>query len=147
MIQDTIERQMTFSVSQARVWAALTEPAQLTRWFGTRAEFNSLTPGAPIVFGWDDYTTRGVIVEVDPPRRFAYRWQSHAADPQIPLDELPTTLVTFTLETMPAGTQLTVIESGFAALPTHLQQPEYAENSSGWTAELADLRAYLEAAA
>jgi uncharacterized protein YndB with AHSA1/START domain len=44
MIADTIERQMTFELPREVVWAAITEPEQLSRWFGTQAELD-LRPG------------------------------------------------------------------------------------------------------
>ncbi|HET7855375.1 MAG TPA: SRPBCC domain-containing protein [Gaiellaceae bacterium] len=37
---DRIERQMTFEVPREDVWAAITEPELLSRWFGTSAELD-----------------------------------------------------------------------------------------------------------
>lgn len=146
-VQDTIERNMVFSASRERVWAALTDPDKITKWFGTRAEFKSLTVGEAIMFGWDDDYNPGRIVEVDPPRRFAYRWSSFhvtEADKDKPMDELMTTLVTFTLEEVPEGTRLTLVESGFASLPAHVRKSQLGENITGWDGELKQLADYLE---
>ena len=62
------------------VWRAVTEPAELAHWFPARVELR-LEPGAPIRFrmadeGEDDPHTTGEVLEVDPPRRFAFRWDT-----------------------------------------------------------------------
>jgi uncharacterized protein YndB with AHSA1/START domain len=143
-VQDTIERELILSVSQDRVWAAITNPRKLEKWFGSKAEIARLAVGEPIIFGWgEDEQYRGRIEAVDPSHHFAYRWSSGAKDMVTPFDEMPSTLVTFRLEAVPQGTRLTLVESGFAALPENLRGKEWQENNSGWNAELDDLQAYL----
>jgi uncharacterized protein YndB with AHSA1/START domain len=56
-------------------------------------------------------------------------------------------LVTFTLEESDGMTMVTVVESGLSELPDELYDRTLDENSSGWTAELADLRELLERSA
>ncbi len=51
----------------------------------------------------------------------------------------------FSLESVGEGTRLTLVESGFAALPEDAYDHRFEENSSGWTAELKDLSVYLAA--
>jgi hypothetical protein len=53
--------------------------------------------------------------------------------------------VTFTLDEVADGTKLTLVESGFAALPDRARSKAYRENDSGWNAELKDLQGYLGA--
>lgn len=143
-VQDEIRREMNFPVARERVWTAITDPARLEQWFGTRAEFKRLVAGEPIIFGWDEQLCRGVIAEVEPPSRFAYRWHSQTSDMETPFDEIPSTLVTFTLDEVPDGTRLTLVESGFASLPPTIRNAAFRENASGWDAELNDLQGYLE---
>jgi uncharacterized protein YndB with AHSA1/START domain len=132
---DRIERRMTFEVPRAEVWAALTEPEQLGRWFGSSAELD-LRPGGEGAFHWEhlDVTTRVTVEEVEPPERFSYRWEPGGAS-----EGGPTTLVEFTLEEIPGGTRLTLVESGFAAFPSESRQG----NEFGWDAELGELRELL----
>jgi uncharacterized protein YndB with AHSA1/START domain len=134
-VQDTIERQMTFRVSREAVWAAITEPEQIARWFGTGAELD-LRPGGEGTLSWEHLgvTTRITVEAVDPPSRFAYRWEPGGAD-----RGGPTTLVEFRLDEIQGGTRLTLIESGFDQLGADSRQG----NEYGWDAELGDLRAYL----
>ena len=72
-----------------KVWAALTEPDQLRRWFPTDIE-GERRPGAPIRFVFredapsaadmpellehDPQDLDGEFTEFDPPRLLAYRW-------------------------------------------------------------------------
>jgi len=114
------------------VWAAITEPEQIARWFGTGAELD-LRPGGEGTLSWEDLgvTTSITVETVDRPSRFAYRWQSNRGG--------PTTLVEFRLEEIQDGTRLTLVESGFGRLGEESRQG----NEYGWDAELGDLRAYL----
>ncbi len=139
---DTIERELILPVPRARVWAALTEPAGLSAWFGTSASVD-LRPGGAVIFEWDGSTGHrgtnpGVIEVVEPLQRFAFRWQSRAEDPSV-----PPTRVEFTLEDHPQGTRLRLVESGFASLPTHLRRSSHDGNTAGWARELGELATYL----
>lgn len=103
-----------------------------------------LRVGGPIIFAWDSDIVHGVIEVLDPPRCFAYRWDaSFSGVLDRPVHELPTTLVMFTLEEIPEGTQLTMVESGFASLPEEIRARRFSDNTSGWNAELKDLVGYF----
>lgn len=134
-MQDTIERQMTFELPREVVWAALTEPEQIARWFGTGAELD-LRPGGEGILTWAEQgvTTRVVVEIVEPPSRFAYRWEPGGSD-----RGGPTTLVDFTLEEIRGGTRLKLVESGFAKLG----EASWQGNEYGWDEELGHLRAFL----
>lgn len=134
-MDDTIERQMTFELPREAVWAAITEPEQLARWFGTSAELD-LRPGGEGSFTWEELgvTTRVMVEAVDPPTRFAYRWQPGGGN-----EGGPTTLVDFRLEEISGGTRLTLVESGFSEFGAESRQG----NEFGWDEELGELRAFL----
>ena len=64
-VPDSIERELILPAPPARVWAALTQPDQLSAWFGARASID-LRPGGEVVFAWDSPdgprgATHGVI--------------------------------------------------------------------------------------
>ena len=61
------ERRLGHSVE--RVWRAVTEPAELARWFVTAVDWK---PEAGEVF--EAYGQSGKIIELDPPRVIAYTW-------------------------------------------------------------------------
>ena len=139
-VPDSIEREVILPVPPARVWAALTRPDHLSAWFGTQATID-LRPGGEISFTWDGSTrprgtNRGVIEVVEPPNRFAFRWQSSA-------ENVPMTRVEFRLEPHPEGTRLRLVESGFASLPPDLRGDSHASHRDGWQRELGELAQHL----
>jgi uncharacterized protein YndB with AHSA1/START domain len=139
-VPDSIERELILPVPPARVWTALTRPDQLSAWFGTQATID-LRPGGEVIFTWDGSTgprgtNRGVIEAVEPPNRFAFRWQSSP-------DTVQMTRVEFTLEPHPEGTRLRLVESGFASLPPELRGGCHESNTRGWQRELGELAQYL----
>lgn len=132
-LQDRIERQMTFPAPRDDVWAAITEPEQISKWFGNETELD-LRPGGEGVFRWGETEVRVTVEEVSPPSRFCYRWEPSQAP-----SGGPATLVEFDLDEIPGGTRLRLAESGFARLPAASRQ----ENELGWDEELGHLRAFL----
>jgi hypothetical protein len=54
------------------------------------------------------------------------------------------TLVEFHLKTVPEGTELTVIESGFDRIPEHRRNEAYRMNDGGWKAQIENIRRYAE---
>ncbi len=51
----------------------------------------------------------------------------------------------FTLEPTADGTTLTMVESGFAQVSDDGHKKAYSDNTEGWTHELGELVAYLDA--
>src|SRR5262245_6433639 len=65
-----------FAHPPEKVWRAVTEPSELAHWFPARVEMD-LKPGAPVHFAEDDPDigeSSGEVVEVDPPKVFAFSW-------------------------------------------------------------------------
>lgn len=137
---DIITRTITVDAPRSVVWEAITVADQLARWFGDIAEVD-LRPGGDLLFGWSEFesTSAGVVTVVDEPREFGFTWEAGRDES----GEMWSTTVTFTLEDDAGRTRVTVVESGIAALPDDLYDRTLTENSSGWTAEIADLETYL----
>ncbi len=68
-----------------KVWRAVTEPAELKHWFPATVEFpatvdlpagTELRPGTLMRFTFEEGgpTTDGVVLECDPPKVYAFRW-------------------------------------------------------------------------
>lgn len=145
-VQDVIERQLVIPVGRQRVWEAITAPDQVATWFADSTTL-TLEEGAPFVFQWDGYgERRGRVETIDPPNRFAYRWiPSDETDLSIPFDEVPSTLVEFSLDDTPDGTRVTVIESGFSGLPADIREQIAQGNTEGWIMKTTALLDYLVA--
>jgi uncharacterized protein YndB with AHSA1/START domain len=136
----TVRRTISIAAPIAKVWAAVTEPEHLSRWFGQRTVFDELAVGAGGTFSFDGYGDVSVrIEELDPLRAVAYRWSNQGTGE---LDNSHSTVFRFTLEEVGEGTQLTVVESGFGNLADPAGSME--GNRGGWNSELDELVAYLE---
>ncbi len=68
-----LERRLAHPVE--RVWPAITEPAQLSRWFPAQVELE-LRRGATVRYSMDPYQPdqEGTVLEVDPPRLLVMTW-------------------------------------------------------------------------
>lgn len=132
-----IERTLEFDAAIERVWKAITDPAELSRWFGHRAELE-LRPGAEGALEWDEHGRFALRVEeVDQPRRLVWSW---VHEPNVPFDAAPSTRVEWTLTERPdGGTTLHLRESGFQSEVHHRQ------NTEGWRDELGELETLLAA--
>jgi uncharacterized protein YndB with AHSA1/START domain len=139
-VPDTIEREMVLAHPVERVWRAITDPTELASWFGDSARLD-LRPGGDGMFTWSDDMSAAVVEVVEPPRRFAFWWTAGIGDTVTPENR---TLVDFTLDAVDGGTRLRLVESGFAALANGAEQRD--GNVEGWTIELGDLAAHLDAA-
>lgn len=138
-VPDEVRRHVDIRAPRERVWAALTRPEELVRWFPTERAEIDLRPGGGARFEWEDSGDEAVVDVVEPPGRLVFRWRPKGLD-------RPYTTVSFTLEETTEGTRLTLVESGFASLPDQIAQQSQEGNDAGWADELAELRAYLEAA-
>jgi len=143
----TVRRTIQINATLEKVWAAITEPALISQWFG-RAEFAGSGPGAVGTLSWDDHGSFPVRIEaVDAPRSITYRWSNDDAlgTPPETLDEATSTVFTFTLKAMDVGTQLTVVETGFENTSDPIANLN--DHRGGWNSELDELVALLEGSA
>jgi uncharacterized protein YndB with AHSA1/START domain len=144
---DRIERQVTLDAPRSRVWRALTDVAQFNAWFGV-----SLTapfaPGAEVsghltVPDFEHLTMTIWIETMEPERFFSFRWHPYAIEAGVDYSAEPTTLVSFTLEDAGHGTRLTIVESGFDAIPASRRAKAFGMNASGWAAQAENIRKFL----
>ncbi|OBI21576.1 vanillate O-demethylase oxidoreductase VanB [Mycobacterium sp. E2327] len=157
MSTDRIQKQVVLRAPLDRVWRAITDAEQFGRWFGVRFD-GPFVAGQPVSATItpttvDDevakrqephagVTTTWEIVAIEPRRRFTYRWQPCAGEPDA--DDEPTTLVEFTLAETPDGVLLTITESGFDAIPAARRASAFEANSEGWAMQTDLVRRYLE---
>jgi uncharacterized protein YndB with AHSA1/START domain len=135
-----IERETMIAAPVERVWALLTEADHVGRWFCDAGAEIDLRPGGAMVLRWTEHgTTHAQVVDVEPHRRFSYRWAAAAGTEQL---EGNSTLVEFTLDPTNDGTRLRVVESGFEELAETDEQrrARFEDNSEGWEIQLARVR-------
>ena len=143
-IPDTIERTVEIPLPIERVWAAITTPEEVARWFSDHATF-TLEVGSRMDLKWDDYGEGSCTIEtIDAPSHFAFRWRAQGVSEDEPMTINNSTLVSFLLTTTDAGTQVKVVESGLTNLPVDMATATQKDNTGGWEHEMGDLVAYLE---
>lgn len=97
-------RQTFISAPTEQVWEALTDDRLLAEWFANEVVLD-LRLGGTGVFRWDDGSERRAVVEeIEPNRRFAFRWFEAE-------DAGAETVVELTLDETPDGTYVNVVES------------------------------------
>lgn len=125
-----IEKVITLAAPREAVWRAITEG--LDRWFTDGTEID-LRPGGRATFRWAsgeaDY---GEVLEVDAPRRFAFRW---GGDPG-------PTVVSFALEPGGAGTRVHLTERGWGE--GERWDRIFRATEAGWDDVLDNLRSVLD---
>jgi uncharacterized protein YndB with AHSA1/START domain len=161
MSTDRIEKQVVLRAPMDRVWRAISDSQEFGRWFGVRVD-GPFVAGASVTATIVGTTVDEEVAElqrphagakatwqivaVEPPRRFAYRWHPFAVEPGPgPQDDaaMPTTLVEFTLSPTTDGVLLTIVESGFDAIPAARRSAAFEANSEGWAKQVELVRKYL----
>lgn len=147
MNQDRIEKTIFLRAPRARVWQALANPQEFGEWFGVRID-GAFSPGARVMGrittpGYDHLTMELLIEQVIPERLFSYRWHPYAIDPAADYSQEPTTLVELRLDEVPEGTTLTVVESGFAAIPAARREEAFRMNEGGWTQQVVNIARHV----
>ncbi|HZZ67516.1 MAG TPA: SRPBCC family protein [Phenylobacterium sp.] len=99
-----------------KVWAAITVPERIAEWF-TEATVD-LRIGGTVTLNWpeDNYRMSGVIIELDPPRLFAWTW---------PHEQHPDSVVRWELSPDGDGCRLTLTQTGMV-------DPVLRSVAAGW---------------
>jgi uncharacterized protein YndB with AHSA1/START domain len=141
--QDAVVAEIHIAAPPERVFAAISDPRQLMKWWGQNDMYRhtnwtgDIRPGGTWrsegkgVEGHSYYVT-GEYLEVEPPKLLVYSWvasfSNHAK-----------TFVRWELKPSAGGTQVTVRHSGFAGAPD-----EAKKYSGGWPRVLGWMQAFVE---
>ncbi len=138
-----VRRTILIAAPIEKVWSAVTEPEHISKWFG-QTKLDGKDVGSQGTISWPEHRAVPVRIEaLDEPRMVAYRWNNDDARGQdLQVEEDHSTVFTFTLEPVPEGTQLTLVETGFedTSDPAALVD----DHRQGWDAELDKLVALFE---
>jgi uncharacterized protein YndB with AHSA1/START domain len=145
-----IERSVLIQAPRARVWRALTDLAEFSKWFGVSAE-GRFVPGARLKMTATMEAYAGTVFylaveKMEPMELFSWRWHPGSEQPAADSKE-PTTLVEFRLADEAGGTRVTVVESGFEAISLARRARVFEENTAGWEYQMASLERYVREAA
>jgi uncharacterized protein YndB with AHSA1/START domain len=96
-----VERETLVEASPEEVWEALTDEDLLEEWMAPEVELDPFEGGRISVRDGDDQRT-GTVETLDEAERFAFTWSRPGEGESF---------VEFTLEPLPAGTRVTVVET------------------------------------
>jgi uncharacterized protein YndB with AHSA1/START domain len=144
---DKIEKEIVLKAPRARIWRALTDPAEFSKWFGVEMK-DPFVPGAKAKGkithpGYEHLTLDMTVERMEPERLFSWRWHPYAVDPARDYSAEPTTLVECELTDVPGGTRLRIVESGFDQVPMARRAEAYRMNSEGWASQVQNVAKYL----
>lgn len=132
----SIERELWIDASPDVVFDVVSTPEHLREWWPDDAQLTAVPGGTGVVtFGDPAAADANVValrvVEVDPPRRFAFRWVYDEEDVTLSTRAL---LVTFDLVPRDGGTLLRFSEEGFRekGWEVAVLEEQYRDHASGW---------------
>jgi len=143
-----IEKQVLLKAPRSRVWRAISDSKEFGTWFQCALE-GPFTPGADVhghmtYPGYEHVAMEITVERVEPERLLSYRWHPGASQPNVDLTSEPKTLVEFRLEDADGGgTLLTIVESGFEAIPLARRAAAFKTNDGGWTMQAQAIADYL----
>lgn len=138
----SVRRTIHIGAPREKVWRTVTEPELISQWFG-RITLTGAGVGAQGTMSWPDQADVPIRVEAsEPPAMVSYRWCNEDGPLPATVDEERSTVFTFTLDEVPGGTLLTVVESGFEM--TGDPAGNMDNHRDGWDGELDKLVALLE---
>lgn len=170
MSTDKIEKKVTLKAPVSRVWRAISDSKEFGRWFGFTME-GAFEPGKKMKGTFDGKLDEAQLMahqkslgltpskvrlpdknetfctveKIEPERYFSFRWIPFGIDVEADVSKEPTTLVEFRLEPVAEGTLLTIVESGFDAVPKHRRERAFRMNEGGWATQAENLRKHVEA--
>jgi uncharacterized protein YndB with AHSA1/START domain len=146
---DAVVSEIDIVAPPERIFQALTDAAQLTRWFtnptcpihlwemdarrGGLYRYHT-EKGTAVVNNVSEFECHGEILEFDPPRVLVYTWFGNWHD-----DVAQRTVVRWELTPTKSGTHVKVTHSGLATLP--VARKDY---SGGWTGVVEMLKKFVE---
>jgi uncharacterized protein YndB with AHSA1/START domain len=144
---DRMEKTVTLNAPIARVWRALTNAEEFGTWFRVKLD-GPFAPGAVsrghVTYpGYEHLRWEATVVRMEAPHLFSFTWHPYAIEPDRDYAAEPATLVEFRLETVPQGTRLTVMESGFDALPPERRDLAFRMNEQGWGIQMGNIAAHV----
>ncbi len=145
---DRIEKSITIRAPRDRVWRALTDHNEFGEWFGA-ALSGPFETGKRIEarVKQPEYADLPFVMVIDQlisPRLFSFRWNPAPVDRNYDYSKEPMTLNEISLDEVPGGTKVTVVESGFDQIPAARREEAFQMNSGGWGYQLQQLDQHVQ---
>jgi uncharacterized protein YndB with AHSA1/START domain len=125
-----VERETMVEASPEEVWEALTDEDLLVEWMGPEVNLDP-TEGGEIAVRDGEDERAGIVETMDEPERFAFTWSRPGEGESF---------VEFTIEALPGGSRVTVVETPIHSAATNTAAGSTAMAAEGWDSRLARLR-------
>ena len=125
-----VERETLVEATPEEVWEALTDEDLLEEWMAPDVELDPVEGGEIAVRDGDDERT-GTVETVEEGERFAFTWSRPGEGESF---------VEFTIEALPGGSRVTVVETPTHSPATNAAAGSTAAAADGWGLRLAGLR-------
>ena len=139
-IDKILNKTVLIKATPAQVWEALTNPELIKQWLFDTNVISDWNVGSPILFtgNWQgtDYKDKGTILQFEKEKVFQYNYWSGFSG--LPDSIEYYSIITFTLEPTPNGTQLTLTQSNFAT------ETGYEHSEKNWETVLALMKDIIE---
>jgi uncharacterized protein YndB with AHSA1/START domain len=148
-MSDRIEKQIDIKAPVARVWRAIADYREFGTWFRVAMEgpfvAGKEARGRITYPGKEHLVMTVTIQRIEPERLLSFTWHPYAIDPNTDYSAEAPTLVEFILEPAADGTRLTVVESGFGALPPDRRDLAFRMNEGGWAIQVQNIAQHVAA--
>lgn len=158
MSTDRFEKSVLLGAPREQVWRAISLAENFGSWFG--ADFDGPFVAGARITGTIEPTSvdpevarmqqpyagkrfEFQVVEIEPMKRFSFRWHPYAVDEGTDYSAEPMTLIEFILADESGGTRLRISESGFEQLPMARRKEAFDAEEGGWTHQCELLRKFL----
>lgn len=143
-----IEKTVDLRAPVSRVWRAVTDHEEFGVWFRVALdgpfEVGRITRGRITYPGYEHLPWQARVEVLEPEFRFVFTWPQYDVENDVDYADHPWTRVEFVLAPIPDGTRLTIIESGFDALPEGPRATFLRMNDEGWAGQTQNIRAHVE---
>jgi uncharacterized protein YndB with AHSA1/START domain len=128
-----VERETMVEASPEEVWEALTDEDRLEEWLAPEVELDPVE-GGEIAVGDGEERRTGTVETLEESERFAFTWSRPGEGESF---------VEFTIEALPGGSRVTVVETPIDSAATISAAGSTALAAGGWDAHLARLERSL----
>jgi uncharacterized protein YndB with AHSA1/START domain len=128
-----VERETMVEASPEEVWEALTDEDRLEEWLAPEVELDPVE-GGEIAVGDGEERRTGTVETLEESERFAFTWSRPGEGESF---------VEFTIEALPGGSRVTVVETPMDSAATISAAGSTALAAGGWDAHLARLERSL----
>jgi uncharacterized protein YndB with AHSA1/START domain len=149
-MSDSIIKTVEIAAPLDKVWDAITDHEKFGSWFRVALDqpfaVGQSSTGHMTYPGYEAYRWEARVVAIEPMTRFAYEWPATGGDKALMESGVAVaewTLVEFVLKPTATGTQLTVTESGFDAVPEPRRSNVMRDNDGGWAEQVQNIKTYV----